>query len=58
MIEDRIPLEPCHPGCTGACSRNRRALRALLVSIGLLAAFRIEPPSSSRSGSTARASRG
>ena len=44
MIEEKISLEPCHPGCTKHCSRNRRALRALLVSIGLLAGCRGEAP--------------
>ena len=37
MIEEKIPLEPCHPGCTKRCSRNRMMVRALLVSLGLLA---------------------
>ena len=44
MIEEMVSLEPCHPGCTKRCSRNRRALRALLVSIGILAGCRGEAP--------------
>ena len=44
MIPETIPLEPCHPGCTKPCSRNRRMLRALLVSIGILAACQGEAP--------------
>ncbi|HUF14079.1 MAG TPA: hypothetical protein VMN78_13325 [Longimicrobiales bacterium] len=31
----RIDLEPCVAGCDRPCARQRRALRALLVAIGL-----------------------
>lgn len=67
MIGERIPLEPCHPGCTKPCARNRRMLHALLVSIGIPAGRRtdapppppdastVRRPDSSRRGATARA---
>jgi hypothetical protein len=44
MIEYTIPLAPCGPRCTHGCCRRRRMVRALLVSLGLLAACRGEAP--------------
>lgn len=35
-LDGRIALEPCRRDCMESCAETRRALRELLVSIGLL----------------------
>ena len=43
-IQQRVPLAPCRASCARRCCRNRRALGALLFSIGLVACRAEAPP--------------
>lgn len=42
--DPRIPLAPCSESCRKPCAKSRRALHALLISIGLLGCRSEAPP--------------